>query len=186
MATSLRSTIDALAAQFASGVLSAIRSASLEEILEETGARPARPAARPARAAAPARRPAPAAKAPAAQAPSAPAPAGKRKLGKGGRLARRSAKDIGKMLDQIVALLQKSPGGLRAEQIRDGLGLLSKELPRPLAEGVRQKRFSKKGQKRATTYFIGAGGAKASAPKAAAPKAPAPKAGKRGGKGKKG
>jgi hypothetical protein len=165
MAASLRSTIDALAAQFASGVLAAIRSASLEEILAEAGGRSAP---------APARRVAGQSRASRAVAASAKVPAARTtraKFGKGGRLARRSAEDIDKMVDRIVALLEKNPEGLRAEQIRDGLGVLSKELPRPLAEGVKQKRFAKKGEKRATTYFLVGGAAKPAVSKPAASKA---------------
>ena len=69
------------------------------------------------------------------------------------------------MVENIVSLLQKSPEGLRAEQIREALGVQAKELPRPLADGLSEGRISKSGQKRATTYFAGgkageAGGAK--------------------------
>ena len=75
-----------------------------------------------------------------------------------GRRVRRSAADIASTVDAIESLLQKNPAGLRAEQIRAELGLQAKELPRPLAEGLSQKRFTKEGQKRATTYFAGGGG----------------------------
>jgi hypothetical protein len=172
MAASLRSTIDALAAQFASGVLAAIRSASLEEILAEAGGRSAPAPGRRGAGKARATRVVPAS-------PKGPAVRTTRaKFGKGGRLARRSAEDIDKMVDRIVALLEKNPEGLRAEQIRDGLGVLSKELPRPLAEGVKQKRFAKKGEKRATTYFLVGGAAKA-ATMPAVSKPAASKAGRR-------
>ena len=62
------------------------------------------------------------------------------------------------MIDRIHDLLQKSSGGLRAEQIREALGVEAKELPRPLADGLSSGRFTKTGQKRATTYFAGSGG----------------------------
>ena len=78
---------------------------------------------------------------------------GSRIGGSEGRRIRRTAADIASAVDAIETLLLKNPSGLRAEQIRKELGLEAKELPRPLAEGVSQKRFSKEGQKRATTYF---------------------------------
>jgi len=163
MASTLRSHLQELASSFASSVLHAIRTASIEDLLSESGGggvgrRPGRPpAARTARADAAAPAPAPAARA-----------AGGRR--KGGRLARRNAGDIAEVIDRIVGLLKTSPKGLRAEEIRSKLGLQSKELPRPLKEAVEGGRLSKSGQKRATTYFLkGAGGG-------AAPKKPAAKA----------
>ncbi len=130
--TQLRSTIARLADEFAAGVLEAIRSASLEEILAESrGGR------------------APLKSAPAVRGPSASS----RNLGKNGRLGRRSEADIADLLERIVTLLEKHPDGLRAEQIRETLALEARELPRPLAEGLSTKRIAKQGQKRATTYF---------------------------------
>lgn len=69
------------------------------------------------------------------------------------------------MVDSIVALLQDHPEGLRAEQIRESLGCQAKELPRPLSDAIDQGRISKTGQKRATTYFIGANAGDASSGK---------------------
>ncbi|HWW83869.1 MAG TPA: hypothetical protein VNZ26_09730 [Vicinamibacterales bacterium] len=71
-----------------------------------------------------------------------------------GRLPRRSAEDIGKALEQVVSLVKKHGDGLRAEQIRDELGLQPKEMPRILKEGLSTKKLKSKGQKRATTYFV--------------------------------
>ncbi|NOU34870.1 MAG: DNA-binding protein, partial [Polyangiaceae bacterium] len=45
------------------------------------------------------------------------------------------------------------PDGLRAEEIREAIGVSAKELPRPLGDALDGKRITKKGQKRATTYF---------------------------------
>jgi hypothetical protein len=72
---------------------------------------------------------------------------------RGGRLQRRSAKQIAATLDRIHALLKRSNGGLRAEAIREALKLHRKELPIPLAEGLRTRRLRKTGRKRATTYY---------------------------------
>ena len=72
----------------------------------------------------------------------------------GGRLARRSEEDIAAVVDKIVKLLGSKPNGLRAEQIREELGLESKELPRPLADAMSSRKIRKSGNKRATTYFL--------------------------------
>jgi hypothetical protein len=157
-------------------VLEAIRSASLEELLaESSSAVHRRSAGRPARAldglhavAAP------------AHAPHHPAHGGRARAS--GRLARRSSDDIEQVIGRIVGLLKQHPKGLRAEEIRSKLGLLSKEMPRPLKEALDGGRLGKSGQKRATTYFVKVSGpAPAKAPAA---KAPAGKAAKKG-RGKK-
>ncbi len=127
MSSSLHSKLTDLAASFADSVVEAIRSASLDELLSESRAPGGR--GRP-RAAAPR----------AAQT-------------KSGRLARRSADDIAAVLDKVVMAVKKHKGGLRAEQIRDELGLQSKELPRVLTEGLKSRKLRKVGRKRATTYF---------------------------------
>jgi len=57
------------------------------------------------------------------------------------------------VLDQLVSVLKKNKGGLRAEQIREELGLQAKEMPRVLKEGLSTQKLKSKGQKRATTYF---------------------------------
>ncbi len=95
-----------------------------------------------------------------------------------GRLARRSAADIGQVIDRIVALVKQSPKGLRAEEIRRKLDMLPKEMPRPLKEAVESGRLSKSGQKRATTYVAKGAGA-ASGAGAAKPARPARGAGAR-------
>jgi hypothetical protein len=125
--STLRSTITDLASRFATDLLQAMRNMSLDELMAEVG-RDGRRAAR-----------------------GGAAP----KRGAGGRLPRRSAADIEAVVNDIVGLLQKNPKGLRAEQIREALRLDAKELPKPLSEALADKRITKKGQKRATTYFAG-------------------------------
>jgi hypothetical protein len=139
MSTSLRNRLSELASSFASSVLAAIRGASLDELVTDSSSPNGRGAPRAvsrgsAAAAAPSRR-------------------------RGGRLPRRSAGDIAGVIEQIVTLLKNNPGGLRAEQIREELGLQAKELPRPLKEALDSGRLSKSGQKRATTYFAKGAGA---------------------------
>ncbi|WP_394835785.1 hypothetical protein LVJ94_02505 [Pendulispora rubella] len=132
-----------LAETFARDVLSAIRSAPLDEVLG--GGR-----GRPAAAVAVVTGAAPAAKSKGRVA--APAAAPERKGGNG-RLHRRSDDEIGVVVEKIVSLLKKNPTGLRAEQIREKLSLAPKELPRPIKDALSGKKITAKGQKRATTYF---------------------------------
>jgi hypothetical protein len=129
--STLRDSIQDLAQNFASLVVAAIRGASLQEILSESsGAKgaPGRPASK--------------------RGPGRPKGSTSSK-----RLARRSAKDIAKVADGIVSLVKKHKGGLRAEQIRAELGIAKKEWARPLEDALASKKLTKKGEKRATTYF---------------------------------
>jgi hypothetical protein len=132
MADSLRSQLADLADSFATAVLSAIRSASLDELLAESGG-PRRGASRAVGAVRAASR--------------------SSRGSSSGRLPRRSADDIAQVLDSVTSLVKKHKEGLRAEQIREELGLQAKELPRVLKEGLSSRKLKSKGQKRATTYF---------------------------------
>jgi len=155
MSNTLNSTIAALATTFANSVVAAIRGASLEDILTVGHAgggttAPSTPRRSRTRSAQPSVTAAPR---PAAPAKTAPAPkAAAAPKSKPGRLARRSAEDIGKALARVVELVKKHPKGLRAEQIRSTLKMQSKEMPRILKEGLVKKSLKSKGQKRATTY----------------------------------
>ena len=132
MTTSLRANLETLASSFASAVVGIVRSAPLEELLLQTSqSRPGRAPRTPTRA--PVR--------PAARASSS------------GRLKRRSAEDVAKVLDKVVGLVKRHKAGLRAEQIRQQLKMRPNEMPRVLGEGLAKKMIKKKGQKRATTYF---------------------------------
>jgi hypothetical protein len=132
----LRSQLDALAANFATQIIAAIRGASLQELVgSEGGGRRTR--AVPGGGG----QPDPLA------VPAVP------KRGKNGRLPRRSAEEIQATLQKIVLLVKTHKDGMRAEEIRSKLGMLPKEMPRILKEGVAKKRLTSKGQKRATTYF---------------------------------
>jgi hypothetical protein len=125
----LRTKLNELAHQFADEVLEAVRSASLEELLGESGTprnsvralAQSRAMAKPARSST--------------------------------RLARRSPEDIKQTLDQVHVLLKGKKAGLRSEDIRKALKLDVREMPRVLKEGLTAKRLTSKGQKRATTYF---------------------------------
>jgi hypothetical protein len=137
----LRSQLDALAARFAEQIVAAIQGASLHEIVggrdsDRTGN--GRSTSRPV---------APASKAP-------PPPPKMTVLKPSGRLARRSDEEIQAMLAKVVLLVKTHKTGMRAEEIRSKLGMLPKEMPRILKEGVATKKLTTKGQKRATTYFV--------------------------------
>jgi len=142
MSNTLRSNIAAAAAVFTSSVLEAIRGASLEELLAESGGGGGRRGpGRPPRGL--------------AALVGAGAVAGGGRRGRGartGRLKRRSPEDIAAALDRVVSLVKKHKAGLRAEQIREQLRMQSKEMPRILKEGLSKKKLKSKGQKRATTY----------------------------------
>jgi hypothetical protein len=136
----LHSELTALANSFANAVLAAIRSASLQDLMAESGAAaPVRAAGRRARTPA---------------APPAPAPRATRAVKPGARLARRSPADIEKALDRVVTALKAAKErGLRSEEIQKAAGLERRELPRVLKSGLAKKVLRSKGQKRATTYY---------------------------------
>jgi hypothetical protein len=137
--SNLKTRIQSLAEEFATNIIRALRTASIDEL---TGVTSGGGAARGPRA---------------FSAPSAAAAATAGAPRKRGRLGRRSTADIGKVMERIVSLLQAHPEGLRAEQIRSELNCSPKELPRPLADALSSGQVSKTGQKRATTYFAGGG-----------------------------
>jgi hypothetical protein len=133
--SSLRSALDELANQFANSVLTAIRTASLEELLAESGGgtRGRRNGGSIAR--------------------GGEAPARGRR-GKASRLARRTPEQVKAALDKVVSAIKASKGkGLRSEQIQAALKLDKRELPRVIAMGLQARRLRRKGQKRATVYF---------------------------------
>jgi hypothetical protein len=132
MANQLHSRISLLAASFVDSVLEAVKSSSLQEILDGGSGHRAEPRA--------------------ARAAFAPR-AGRAPAARNGRLPRRSAEDIAKTLEVVVSLLGSRKNGLRAEQIRTELNMQAKELPRILKEGLGRKKIRAVGQKRATTYF---------------------------------
>lgn len=143
--SNLRDALNVLTSSFADSILSAIRSASLDELVGKDDGRTAsngRSARTPAA-------PRKATKSAPAAAKAAPALSS----ASSGRLPRRSAEEIAKVLDGVVALVKKHKEGLRAEQIRSELSLVAKEMPRVLKEGLTTRKLKSKGQKRATTYF---------------------------------
>jgi hypothetical protein len=135
--TTLKSRLDALASLFATDVVRAIQSASLQELSSDIGGTrrgPGRPSGQ-------------------ANAVAKSMAALPKRTRRGGRLARRSAEDIAATLDKVLTLVKKHKEGLRAEQIRSELRMQANEMPRVLKEGLVKKALKSKGQKRATTYF---------------------------------
>ncbi len=146
---SLRSELHDLAAKFASDVLAAIRSASVDDILAESD----RSSVRRGRAQPAARR---AMTDRAASAILEATPAVDQAKLRGRRLTRRSAGDIAKRLGDVVTTLRATRGkGMRSEEIQKALKLDKRELPRVLKHGLATKKLRSKGQKRATRYFVG-------------------------------
>jgi hypothetical protein len=142
MSNQLQSNIQRLASTFASAVVSAIRTANLDEIVSLSGGShvQARNAAAVATSSSPRS--------------SAPKASRRGASGSNGRLRRRSKAEIERALGKIVALLKASKRGLRAEEIRVHLKMQSKEMPRVLKEGLAKKALKSKGQRRSTTYSV--------------------------------
>ena len=135
--STLKASIQSLAHEFASGVLAAIRGASLEEILD--GAAPPRRGPGRPRGSIRARH---------AARVSAPRP-----RARGGKRHRRTAKDIAGVAERIVGLVSKHPKGIRGEHIRRDLGIAKNQWMKPLELALGSKKLRKTGEKRATTYF---------------------------------
>lgn len=68
-----------------------------------------------------------------------------------------AAGDTAKLLNLVVLLLRGQRDGLRAEQIRRKLGVGKEDMSRVLKQGLATKKISRKGERRATTYFAAIG-----------------------------
>lgn len=98
------------------------------------------------------------------------------KAKKTGRLARRSEEDIAKVVEEILVVVKKHPEGIRAEELREELGLDKKEMPKPMLVALANGSLRKEGEKRATVYYIGGKASKAAPKKKSAAKKASPKA----------
>jgi hypothetical protein len=134
----LRSQLDTLAATFAKEIIAVLQGASLQD-LASSGGGSVVGNGRPVRIV--------------AGGGGQPDPLSVPNKGKPGRLRRRSEEDIQAGLNKIVLLVKTHKEGMRAEEIRSKLGMLPKEMPRILKEGIAKKKLTSKGNKRATTYF---------------------------------
>jgi hypothetical protein len=130
--TTLNATINELASNLAHDLLRALRGASLEQIVAETAAGHARRG--PGRP------------------PKANAQTSVRTKNSGKRV-RRSADDLAKTVGKIAAALKGHKSGLRSEQLQKVLHLPKREITGPIALALKSKKITKRGQRRATTYF---------------------------------
>jgi hypothetical protein len=148
----LKTTIEQLAQELANGILAAIRSTPLDELLAGAGGSAssgggARRAASPS----PGKR---GGASRSSRASEAPAVAETRSVAKKGkRLPRRSANDIEQVVASIVGTLKGAKDGMRSEQLQSALKLDKREITRPLAFALAAKKIRKTGEKRATTYY---------------------------------
>jgi hypothetical protein len=144
MPSPLRAQLDALSRRFAADIVAAIKAASVQELTGGAGARVGN-----------GRRTRTANQLALFTAPPSPGAGqgGGARVKPSGRLARRSDDEIVAVLQKIVLLVKTHREGMRAEEIRSKLGLMSKEMPRILKAGLAAKKLTAKGQKRATTYF---------------------------------
>jgi hypothetical protein len=165
--SSTKDKIRALVESFVGSLDHMIRQAALEAAQESLGlkssvapAAPAVKAAAPKAAARPKCKAAPGpAKAAKPSTPAAPAPAGsaapapkaaaksRRKKGE-----KRSPKEIAKLTEDLLAAVTAKPGQ-RMEHLGKALGASTAELQIPVARLVEDKKITRKGEKRATTYF---------------------------------
>src|SRR5579863_4260265 len=112
----LKSALNALVSTFADSVLAVIRESSLDDLLSESGK--ARGGPRRERA---------------GKVEQLPLDL---KPEVTDRLARRSPEQIAQVVNKIVLLVKTHKDGMRAEEIRRKLGLLPKEMPRILKDGL--------------------------------------------------
>lgn len=120
---SLRTTIQTLAAKFATDIIRTVQSMSLDEILST------------------------------ANAPTAAR--SNSTLTKRGRPSGQTAKGSKASLsvDAIVGELRKHKSGLRAENLRQALGVAKNKFNYGMAKAIGEKKIRKTGEKRGTTYF---------------------------------
>ena len=71
-----------------------------------------------------------------------------------GRMERRSSETIDALKAQVVSHVRKHVNGSRVEEISVGLGISTKELKLPIIALLDEHKLTKKGQKRATRYYV--------------------------------
>lgn len=73
---------------------------------------------------------------------------------RGARGSKRTAEDLEVLSSQVVSFVRAKPG-LRIEQINKQLGTTTKDVQLPIRKLVSEGVLAAKGQRRATTYFLG-------------------------------
>jgi hypothetical protein len=97
--------------------------------------------------------------------PSSRAPRAARGGADDGGGGRRSSAQLSNTMDTIRDFIAQNPGS-RMEQISKGVGRTTPQLRLPINKLLAQGAIRKRGEKRATEYFVGAGGGSSkSAPK---------------------
>ena len=128
--SAFRARIDA----FVADISAAVRASALDAVREALGSPASAPAKRgPGRP-------------PKAAASAAPAP--KRK----GKRVKRTAEDVAKMGETVVAYVAKNPGQ-SVEQIKKALGVEKKDLQLPIIRMIAAKKLKTTGERRGTRYF---------------------------------
>ena len=125
----LQSRLRSLADTFVSGVLGALRGASLSELTALTGGRVAvSPGKRSAKG-------------------------GAKQRGSAGRRVRRSSDSVAELAARAAAFIKSSGGNVAVSDIAKGLGVDKDDISRPLAVALQQRQIRKTGEKRLTRYF---------------------------------
>jgi len=131
MQTPLDSEIQSRIQDFASELEELIRTSTLQAISEALRGATARPAAQSGRNA---------------------APRAGRAAGAPGKGQKRDPGELATLTERLCAFIAKNPGK-RIEEIAKSLGTSTTELVLPTKKLMAAKRVSKKGQRRATTYY---------------------------------
>jgi hypothetical protein len=66
---------------------------------------------------------------------------------------KRTASELEQQGSALVSLIRQTPG-IRADQLAKALGVMTRDLALPIKKLLAGKTISKKGQKRATAYYV--------------------------------
>jgi len=70
------------------------------------------------------------------------------------RGGKRTAKELEQQGSAIVTMIRQTPG-IRADQLAKAMGVMTRDLALPIKKLLAERAITKKGQKRATAYFVG-------------------------------
>lgn len=138
--SNLRAQLERLSNEFVSAVLTAMRSASLNDLADESEIRGGRPA--PTRG-----RP------PAAAAPAPAARPAKRAAAKGGRRRRATADEVQAQKDLTLNIAKKLEPGFSKSDLMKKAGT-KEDLGRALSLLVNEGRLTRKGERRLARYWV--------------------------------
>lgn len=89
--------------------------------------------------------------------PAAPASGARRTARRIGGRGRRSSRQLEQTMAALRDFVAQNPGA-RMEHISAGLGMSTQQLRRPVDKLLKAGELRKRGEKRATEYFVGSGG----------------------------